>query len=82
VQNRALRDEELRRALDLAHHSPAARSAEEGARLLAASGPSTIAMRRARSSCSTRCRSASPDAPTRCASSCRRRGSADCRRRR
>ena len=36
VQNRALRDEELRRALDLAHHSPAARSAEEGARLLAA----------------------------------------------
>ncbi len=36
VQNRALRDEELRRALDLSHHSPAARSAEEGARLLAA----------------------------------------------
>ena len=36
VQNRALRDEELRRALELAHRSPAARSAEEGARLLAA----------------------------------------------
>ena len=36
VQNRPLRDEELRRALDLAHRSPAARSAEEGARLLAA----------------------------------------------
>jgi HemY protein len=36
VQNRALRDEELRRALDLSRHSPAARSAEEGARLLAA----------------------------------------------
>ena len=36
VQNRALRDEELRRALDLANRSPAARSAEEGARLLAA----------------------------------------------
>ena len=36
VQNRALRDQELRRALDLAHRSPAARSAEEGARLLAA----------------------------------------------
>ena len=36
VQNRALRDEELRRALDLSHRSPAARSAEEGARLLAA----------------------------------------------
>ena len=34
--NRALRDEELRRALDLSHRSPAARSAEEGARLLAA----------------------------------------------
>lgn len=36
VQNRTLRDEELRRALDLSHRSPAARSAEEGARLLAA----------------------------------------------
>src|SRR6478735_5676171 len=36
LQNRTLRDEELRRALDLAQHSPAARSAEEGARLLAA----------------------------------------------
>ncbi|MGZ8260805.1 MAG: heme biosynthesis HemY N-terminal domain-containing protein [Caldimonas sp.] len=36
VQNRALRDEELRRALELAERSPAARSAEEGARLLAA----------------------------------------------
>ncbi len=36
VQNRALRDQELRRAFDLAHGSPAARSAEEGARLLAA----------------------------------------------
>ncbi|MEO7115870.1 MAG: heme biosynthesis HemY N-terminal domain-containing protein [Caldimonas sp.] len=36
VQNRALRDEELRRALDLSRHSAAARSAEEGARLLAA----------------------------------------------
>ena len=36
VQDRALRDEELRRALDLSRHSPAARSAEEGARLLAA----------------------------------------------
>jgi len=36
VQNRALRDEELGRALELAHRSPAARSAEEGARLLAA----------------------------------------------
>ncbi len=36
VQNRSLRDEELRRALDLSHRSPAARSAEEGARLLAA----------------------------------------------
>jgi len=36
VQNRALRDEELGHALELAHHSPAARSAEEGARLLAA----------------------------------------------
>ena len=36
VQNRALRDEELRLALDLSHRSAAARSAEEGARLLAA----------------------------------------------
>ena len=36
LQNRALRDEELRRALELARRSPAARSAEEGARLLAA----------------------------------------------
>jgi HemY protein len=36
LQNRALRDEELRQALDLSHRSPAARSAEEGARLLAA----------------------------------------------
>jgi len=36
LQNRALRDEELRRALDLSQRSPAARSAEEGARLLAA----------------------------------------------
>ena len=36
MRNRALRDEELRRALDLSHRSPAARSAEEGARLLAA----------------------------------------------
>jgi HemY protein len=36
VQNRALRDEELRRALELSKHSPAARPAEEGARLLAA----------------------------------------------
>ena len=36
VQNRALRDEELRQALDLSHRSAAARSAEEGARLLAA----------------------------------------------
>ncbi len=36
VQNRAVRDEELRLALDLSHHSAAARSAEEGARLLAA----------------------------------------------
>ena len=36
LQNRTLRDDELRRALDLAQHSPAARSAEEGARLLAA----------------------------------------------
>ena len=31
-----MRDEELRRALDLSRRSPAARSAEEGARLLAA----------------------------------------------
>jgi HemY protein len=36
VQNRTLRDEELRRALELSQQSPAARSAEEGARLLAA----------------------------------------------
>ena len=36
VQNRALRDEELRRALELSSTSAAARSAEEGARLLAA----------------------------------------------
>lgn len=36
VQNRALRDDELRLALDLSHRSAAARSAEEGARLLAA----------------------------------------------
>jgi HemY protein len=36
VQNRTVRDQELRRALDLSHRSPAARSAEEGARLLAA----------------------------------------------
>ncbi len=36
LQNRALRDEELRRALELSRRSPAARSAEEGARLLAA----------------------------------------------
>ena len=36
LQNRALRDEELRQALDLSQRSPAARSAEEGARLLAA----------------------------------------------
>ncbi len=36
LQNRALRDEELHRALDLSRHSLAARSAEEGARLLAA----------------------------------------------
>ncbi len=36
LQNRALRDEELRRALELAGTSPGARSAEEGARLLAA----------------------------------------------
>jgi HemY protein len=36
LQDRAVRDEELRRALDLTHRSAAARSAEEGARLLAA----------------------------------------------
>ncbi len=36
VQNRSLRDEELRRALELSRRNPAARSAEEGARLLAA----------------------------------------------
>ena len=36
LQNRALRDEELRQALAIAARSPAARSAEEGARLLAA----------------------------------------------
>ena len=36
VQNRALRDQELARALELSRRSPAARSAEEGARLLAA----------------------------------------------
>ena len=36
VQNRTVRDEELRRALELSQRSPAARSAEEGARLLAA----------------------------------------------
>ena len=36
VQNRALRDEELRRALELSRRNPSARSAEEGARLLAA----------------------------------------------
>ena len=36
LQNRALRDEELRRALEIARLRPAARSAEEGARLLAA----------------------------------------------
>jgi len=36
VQNRAVRDEELGLALDLSQRSPAARSAEEGARLLAA----------------------------------------------
>jgi HemY protein len=36
LQNRALRDEELRRALELSRRSPAARPAEEGARLLAA----------------------------------------------
>ncbi len=36
LQNRAARDEELRQALQIAAQSPAARSAEEGARLLAA----------------------------------------------
>jgi HemY protein len=36
LQNRGLRDEELRQALQIAARSPAARSAEEGARLLAA----------------------------------------------
>ena len=36
LQDRPVRDEELRQALDLAHRSAAARSAEEGARLLAA----------------------------------------------
>ncbi|HWH83192.1 MAG TPA: heme biosynthesis HemY N-terminal domain-containing protein [Burkholderiaceae bacterium] len=36
LQDRALRDEELRLALDLSRRSVAARSAEEGARLLAA----------------------------------------------
>ena len=36
LQNRALRDEELRQALAIAERSPSARSAEEGARLLAA----------------------------------------------
>jgi HemY protein len=36
LQNRAARDQELRLALQIAAHSPAARSAEEGARLLAA----------------------------------------------
>jgi len=36
LQNRSLRDEQLRRALDIAHHSITARPAEEGARLLAA----------------------------------------------
>jgi HemY protein len=36
LQDRAGRDAALQRALDLAKHSPAARSAEEGARLLAA----------------------------------------------
>jgi HemY protein len=36
LQNRAGRDEALRLALQIAAHSPAARSAEEGARLLAA----------------------------------------------
>ena len=36
LQDRAGRDEQLRRALDLSRHSSAARSAEEGARMLAA----------------------------------------------
>lgn len=36
LQDRPQRDEQLRRALDLARHSAAARSAEEGARMLAA----------------------------------------------
>jgi HemY protein len=36
LQNRAMRDEQLRLALQIAADSPAARSAEEGARLLAA----------------------------------------------
>lgn len=36
LQDRAGRDEQLRRALELARRSPAARSADEGARLLAA----------------------------------------------
>lgn len=36
LQDRAARDEELRRALELSRTSPAARSAEEGAQLLAA----------------------------------------------
>ena len=36
LQDRTTRDEELRRALELSRRSPAARSAEEGARLLAA----------------------------------------------
>ena len=36
LQNRTLRDEELRQALAIAGRSPSARSAEEGARLLAA----------------------------------------------
>jgi HemY protein len=36
LQNRAVRDEELRQALDIASRSASARSAEEGARLLAA----------------------------------------------
>ena len=36
LQNRPVRDEELGRALEIARHSASARSAEEGARLLAA----------------------------------------------
>ena len=36
LQDRGGRDEQLRRALELSHSSPAARSAEEGAQLLAA----------------------------------------------